>query len=206
MGHSKDLIFSLPVRGPTATATSGELRIGQQRYVIEGSQDYRPGQGGGYSAGEHTSLILLSPVQVLASADGFEMFGRDFSRTSDGPRTTYHWAGTMPGSRAAAIELVTEVGALKSYTNFAGKHSWMLDFINPLPSLDRIDGSQQFAMNMSWDGERLIEATISAERVGKEVHLRWKGITPGWLADRPLEVRVSPSAGGYTLLASRLAG
>lgn len=206
VGHSHDLIFSLPVRGPTATATSGELDLGGARYVVEPNQPYRPGRGGGYSAGEHTSLILLNPVEVAPTRNGFAMLGHDFAFTGESGRGTWRWAGDSGGGRGAAIELDTMDGALTRYRHFAGPHVWAFEFADPLPPTARIRGGESFRMAMAWDGARLVEAMLRAERSGDEVLLHWRASAPGWLSERPLEARIGPRAGGgYRLRVARSA-
>src|SRR5262249_23188462 len=128
VGHSRDLVYMLPVRVNNATALTSTLSIGDADYSFTPDPGEQPpyrfayGHGAGYTAGEYTTILRLGSLACSNSTDGFTCpTWRTFTSTSASPVTTlYRSAVTARGWRNWVEIETTQDGAVISQRHYSG--------------------------------------------------------------------------------------
>ena len=117
VGHSRDFIYMLPVRGNNATALTSTLSIGDDDYSFTPNPGEQPpyrftyGHGAGYTAGEYTTILRLGHLACNGSADGFVCpTWQTFTRMSAAPATTLYRSAVTSRGRPTWVEIETAQG------------------------------------------------------------------------------------------------
>jgi hypothetical protein len=213
VGHSRDLIYMLPVRGHNATALTSTLSIGDDDYSFTPDPGEQPpyrfayGHGAGYTAGEYTTVLRLGRLACSGSADGFTCpTWRTFTRSSEAPATTlYRAAWASQGWRNGVEIETTHDGAVVAYRHYSGEHVLRVDFEPPIPPLSQLQDGQRYGYRFSWDTQtNLVEGVLVLSRQADAVRCEWQHRKPDWLAERPLVSHLRHAADdGYELTVAR---